>query len=1016
MLLLEKIEEKRIQIIIIVLIITIIGGLYSIKYTVNEYISTSTVLLMKTEKISEKESKNIGNLEISNKQIATFSQILKSDTTIKNIEKEVGIESQDIDLKENIEIKRNSNSDTFKIQVKHFEAEKALQINRKLLEKFSEKLEEVYSNTELYIVDNPHITKTIYTFSIIISLIKSTLIGLIVSFVYIIIICIKEKNQKININIEKEINLKKLIEIPLKIEKNTKNSKNELIAYENKKSATSKAFKTLRSNIQFVNVNNDKKNIILVTSPNGKEGKSYVAANIAISFAEVGKKVILIDSDMNSGRQNKMFSIPNNLGFSNYLSSLDTNGVEIKKLTNNFINETSIKNLNLITSGTIPPNSSELLATEKLEELIKDLSVFYDVVVIDGTSVLESIDSLIIARIATSTILVSNYKKTKKEELQKSKRDIQNTGGRTIGIIINKVKEKKTKEQIKKDVTETKNKIKNNINKLLNNIKDRKEKTNQKLLTEASTIKSKQENNKKVEKTSEINYVKTKKAIVKENDIKISENEVSKDIEIKQENNLNNTKNTSKLKKTRIDKITIIDDKIEPTKQSNLIEKKISKTKIESKDINQPNNIEEDINNTKLNNLVSEKIKELKKYYVDFLNDIKPIVKEKVSDAQGKVQEVISKIKNNNNLNTEVLESEESVEKNIIAKTNNHEIIQQNTQNKDINDQKIHVNEIIDEDVRSDEAVLIIVDAERGFCRVFSKICFTEKSINGFSKTDRLVRDQYSSKITKTRYEKIMDLYDITKQQVQRIDPLIYTTLSEYDEYNWIERKMISNKAESYVLCMIKDFEKMPNETEEEYLIRCKTSRIQELKKAEIDIEYKLDNLWKNTKTSIIDKISIKKYSDIYENPQKARSSIEIKKSMKNKAFYDDIIKKAENKLEQIEEFDEEKGTIEELEELNKKIELEKIKREEKEKKIQERKEKNKEKQLEKQKQNEKRKEEKIKKQEDLRKIREERLKKQEELKKQKEEERERQKEEARIEEELLIDNLYPKTKNNRNI
>ena len=498
MLLLEKIKEKKLHIILIILITVIIGILYSIKFTVKEYVSTSTVLLMKTEKISETESNNLGNLELSNKQISTFREILKSDTTIKEIKKDTGLEIQEKDLSKKIEVKRNSNSDTFKIQVKNSEEKNALEINRKLLEIFSDKLEEVYNNTELYIVDNPHITESIYSISIIISLIKSIILGIVIGLGYIIIIVIKEKNQKINSNIEKEINLKKLIEIPLKTEKNSKNPKRELIAYENKKSNTSKAFKILRSNIQFINVNNEKKNIILVTSPTGKEGKSYIAANIAISFAEVGKKVVLIDSDMNNGRQSKIFNIPNNLGFSNYLSSLDTNGVEIKKLTNNFINETAIKNLNLITSGTVPPNSSELLATEKLELLIKDLSVFYDVVVIDGTSVLTSIDSLIIARIATSTILVSNYRKTKKEELQKSKRDIQNIGGRAIGIIINKVKEKKSKEQIKKYITETKIKLKNNINKFIEILKERKEKSKQKLLTEAIIEKEPVTENKKI--------------------------------------------------------------------------------------------------------------------------------------------------------------------------------------------------------------------------------------------------------------------------------------------------------------------------------------------------------------------------------------------------------------------------------------------------------------------------------------------------------------------------------------
>ena len=133
------------------------------------------------------------------------------------------------------------------------------------------------------------------------------------------------------------------------------------------------------------------------------DGKSFVAANLAISYAEVGKKVILIDADMRGGRQGKLFNIPNNLGLSNFLSNLDPNGVEINELVNKFINETAIKNLNLITSGTVPPNSNELLTSTKLVDMIKDLSVFYDVVIIDGTPILTTKDSLILTRVVSST-------------------------------------------------------------------------------------------------------------------------------------------------------------------------------------------------------------------------------------------------------------------------------------------------------------------------------------------------------------------------------------------------------------------------------------------------------------------------------------------------------------------------------------------------------------------------------------------------------------------------------------
>jgi len=95
-----------------------------------------------------------------------------------------------------------------------------------------------------------------------------------------------------------------------------------------------------------------------------------------------------------------------------------------------------------------------------MAEMIKDLSIFYDVVIIDGTPALTTVDSLILTRIANSTVIVTDYKRTKKDDLWSTKKDIQNVGGKISGVIINKVKikEKVTGKGI--DKREVLNKIK----------------------------------------------------------------------------------------------------------------------------------------------------------------------------------------------------------------------------------------------------------------------------------------------------------------------------------------------------------------------------------------------------------------------------------------------------------------------------------------------------------------------------------------------------------------------------
>lgn len=151
---------------------------------------------------------------------------------------------------------------------------------------------------------------------------------------------------------------------------------------------------------------------------------------------------------MASGNVAQMLNVPNDLGLSNYLSGIDENGAEVNERINKFIKDTEIKNLNVITSGTIPPNPSELLSMPKFKDMVKDLSVFYDILILDSTPVLNETNALILARLANSTIIVSNYRKTKKDDLWHTKRDIQNVGGRIIGIVINKVRIREDGEKI----------------------------------------------------------------------------------------------------------------------------------------------------------------------------------------------------------------------------------------------------------------------------------------------------------------------------------------------------------------------------------------------------------------------------------------------------------------------------------------------------------------------------------------------------------------------------------------
>ena len=214
--------------------------------------------------------------------------------------------------------------------------------------------------------------------------------------------------------------------------------KKEIITYREPKSPISEIFRTLRTNVQFANTKRGLHSL-LITSTTPNEGKSWISANLAVAFAQAGKKVILVDCDMRKGRQFSIFGVPPTPGLSNYLSGINSNGEESNPNILSYLKETEVENLYLITAGNIPPNPSELLVSEQMAQAVEELKSICDLVIFDGTPSSLVTDAVIISRYVDTTLIVSAYKTTKIDELEKVKKDIENVGGKIAGVVINKL-------------------------------------------------------------------------------------------------------------------------------------------------------------------------------------------------------------------------------------------------------------------------------------------------------------------------------------------------------------------------------------------------------------------------------------------------------------------------------------------------------------------------------------------------------------------------------------------------
>ena len=213
----------------------------------------------------------------------------------------------------------------------------------------------------------------------------------------------------------------------------------ELIAQKDPKSPISEIFRTLRTNIQFMNTSKRLK-VLQITSTFPGEGKSWVASNLAVTFAQAGKKVILIDADMRKGRQYAIFGVSPRPGLSNYLSGVTDSENENEKVDlADYIQETEVDNLYLMPAGNVPPNPSELLVSAQMVGLLDDLKEICDIVIVDGTPCELVTDSIILARLVDTTVIVTAHKATKKEALERAIKNIQNVDGKIAGVVINKI-------------------------------------------------------------------------------------------------------------------------------------------------------------------------------------------------------------------------------------------------------------------------------------------------------------------------------------------------------------------------------------------------------------------------------------------------------------------------------------------------------------------------------------------------------------------------------------------------
>ena len=211
------------------------------------------------------------------------------------------------------------------------------------------------------------------------------------------------------------------------------NRNKDLIITKNPKSLFAESIRSIRTNLSFSALEKEMK-IIINTSPEAGDGKSFVTANLALAYAQEDKKVLLIDADLRRGKQHEIFSAMNltSGGYSNMMLNYKDD-IEVEK----YIQKTTNKNLDILTTGPMPPNPVELLGSENNRKLLNKLKKYYDLIIMDCTPVIGLSDALILATMSDINLITVSAKKTKMENLEKVKKLFEQNNLKINGVIFN---------------------------------------------------------------------------------------------------------------------------------------------------------------------------------------------------------------------------------------------------------------------------------------------------------------------------------------------------------------------------------------------------------------------------------------------------------------------------------------------------------------------------------------------------------------------------------------------------
>ena len=427
--------KKYVLVIVAVALVLIIGVfIYDKSIKKPLYTTYTTIILTKSNETQTGTTITQNDILLNQKLVETYSKIIKSKLVLEQVISETGVTYTAEELSENVSVEAYENTEMLKISVTDQDPELAANIANSIAQVFSGEIAKIYQINNISVVDVAVTPEEVSNNTLKRDLLIALFISIFGTIGVVFVVYYFDDTVKLTDNLEEEIGMPVVAKV-FKSDIGSKNNRKvELLAQKYPKSVVSESIKTLRTNLQFSSVDEDIKTILITSSIPG-EGKSFISANLAISFAQTDKRVLIVDCDMRKGRQHRIFKLSNSKGLSNLL---------IDDMTNykDYINKTSVPGVHVITRGTVPPNPSELLNSKKNSDLLRVLKAKYDVIIYDGVPCNGLPDSIIMSKLVDKVLIVSSDSMTPKSVLESTKKQLESVNAPIAGDVLNNVNRK----------------------------------------------------------------------------------------------------------------------------------------------------------------------------------------------------------------------------------------------------------------------------------------------------------------------------------------------------------------------------------------------------------------------------------------------------------------------------------------------------------------------------------------------------------------------------------------------